>query len=231
MSREASQYSKAGVDGVHLAYFGNLLYSDQDLKLLHSRRDNTGFMLEAMETLREQTGYLSVDYGNAYVLGYVDRITNIPMDSSHFLFEDRVVPFYQIALRGLVPIKSSPTKTADHSRNALLRSIEFGVMPTYYLTWENSSRLEKTVMNSVINTAYKDWLAPSIKEYEQAASVLRNVVGQAIIDHIQVTPHLYQTVYEDGSSIFVNYGNRSELTGGTIIEPGSFALKKGGAAN
>jgi hypothetical protein len=228
LDAELNRYTGIGINGLRMDNMGDLLYSDQDVSDPYSRRQTSESWTSALDAVRKQVGGTAVQYGFAYTLGHTDRIDNAPLDSSHFIFEDETVPFYQAVVRGLVPYTGNPGNLSDDGRNAFLRSIEYGAMPSYRLSYANSSELARTPLDHVVSSDYRDWLVPAAEEYRKAADALGQVANQPIVAHERIDQGLYRTKYGNGTDIYVNYGSGARQIGGVNIEEGGFAVRKGG---
>lgn len=226
---ELNRYAGLGIDGLRMNYMGDLLYSDQNVSDPYSRGQTIGSWTAALDAVRKQVGGTAVQYGFAYTLGHTDRIDNAPLDSSHFIFEDETVPFYQAVVRGLLPYTGNPGNLRDDGRNSFLRMIEYGAMPSYRLSYANSSELARTPLDSVVSSDYRDWLAPAAEEYRKAAEALGQVANQPIVGHERIDGDLYRTKYGNGVDIYVNYGTGAKQADSVRVEAGGFAVRKGGA--
>ncbi|RXZ84031.1 hypothetical protein EBB07_02715 [Paenibacillaceae bacterium] len=213
VSRESGQYAELGIAGVHLQYMGDTLYSDHDAKSLADRSVTAGVWKKSLEDMRSKVGKTAVDYGYAYTLGLVDRIDNIPVYASNYTYEDGAVPFYQIAIHGLVPYTVSPSNLRDDPQLEFLRALEYGALPSYELTYEPTTKLARSMMERLYSAQYSTWIDQAVAEYETFAKLKAHVKDMAIINHEQLSEHVFRTTYEDGSYVIVNYGDTSELVG------------------
>lgn len=224
---EASKLGELGAGGVHLQYMGDTLYSDQSSDTPYSRKQTMETWQKSMDLMRAQTGHAAVDYGFAYALGHVDRIDGVPLDSSHYIYEDGSVPFYQIAVRGLIPYAGDPSNLQDDPRIWNLRLLEYGAMPSYALTYEDSSLLKRTMVDGLFSSEYRKWLKPSIDQYRKLTEVLDLVAGQGITDHEQLDTYVYRTTYANGVQVTVNYDGEPASVGGDVIQPYDYLVRKG----
>lgn len=227
IAEEAGKLAELGADGIQLQYMGDTLYSDQSSDTPFSRKQTMDTWTKAMDLMRSQTGHAAVDYGFAYALGHVDRIDGVPLDSSHYTYEDGSVPFYQIAIRGLVPYTGDPSNLQDDPRIWNLRLLEYGAMPSYLLTYEDSSLLKRTMVDGLFSSNYSKWLKPSIDQYKKLTEVLGLVEGQEITDHEQLDTYVYRTTYANGIQVTVNYDGESASVGGDVIQPYDYLVRKG----
>ncbi|TDQ41034.1 DUF5696 domain-containing protein [Aureibacillus halotolerans] len=227
MSAEMKEFKKLGVTGVHLDYVGNLLYSDQDTEAPMTRHQAVEVWTKALDAFHQRVGDTSVDYGFAYTLGHVDEIRNIPMDSSGFIYMDETVPFYQIAIHGLVPYTAGPSNLRNDATAEFLRAIEYGALPSYRLTYEETSELQRTMANSLFSSSYKDWIDQSVEEYQLLASLHEQTFNQLIVQHEKLSDDVYKTTYENGVYTIVNYNEESTTIDGTTVGGHDYIVSKG----
>jgi len=228
ISKEISRYEELGIAGVHLDYMGDTLYSDQDPKNLTTREETKQVWVQALDELRAAIGRTAVDYGNAYVLGHVDRIDDIPVDSSNFTYLDEAVPFYQIVLHGYVPYTAEPSNLTDDPRVDLLRKLEYGALPSYELTYEPTSNLQRTMKTDLFSSEYVNWLEPSIEEYNRIMDLYRKIYDQPIVNHEILSRWVKRTTYANGISVMVNYHNKPQTVDGYTIEAYGYLVLEGG---
>jgi len=228
IAKEIERYKELGIDGVHLQYMGDTLYSDQDPKHPSTREETKKVWIQVMDELRAATGRTAVDYGNAYVLGHVDRIDDIPVDSSHFTYLDEAVPFLQIVLHGYVPYTAEPTNLEDDPRVEFLRKLETGAWPSYELTYEPTSNLQRTMKTDLISSEFANWLEPSIEEYTRIADLYAKIYDQPITGHEILSKWVRRTTYANGISVMVNYHSKPQTADGYTLEPYGYLVLEGG---
>lgn len=228
IQREIADYKELGIDGVHLKYMADLLYSDQDPKMLTSRNDTKDVWLKALELFNREIGKTAVDYGFAYALGHVSRIDDIPVNSSQFTFLDETVPFYQIVLHGLVPYTVKPSNLRDDPRIEFLRALEYGALPSYELTYAPTKNLQRTMESRLFSSHYDYWLESSIQEYKKMEKVYELVWDQSIVNHEKLKRSVFRTTYENGIQVLVNYDNKNTNIDSHEIEAYGYLVLKGG---
>lgn len=227
VNKELDHYASLGISGVHLKYWGDTLYSDLDMKSPITREQTATTWRNAASALREAVGETSVDYGYAYMLGHVDSINDAPLDSSHYIYNDRTVPFYQIALRGLVPYSASAINLREDAQHDLLRMVEYGALPTLELTYEPTSKLQRTMEDHLWSSHYTDWLDKAVKEYEELKPIYEAIANEKIADHEQLQADVYRTTYENGTQVIVNYGSAPVVIDGTQVSALGYAMQNG----
>ena len=137
-------------------------------------------MGENHQLFKQSLGKVSVDYGFAYTLANVDTIHGIPTDSSHFVYLDETIPFYQIAIHGLIPYTGKPINLRDDGQIEWLRAIEYGAYPSFELTYKDTSQMKRTMEDRLFSSSYDYWFEKSLEEYEEFAYLYEQTAGQLI---------------------------------------------------
>lgn len=192
---ELSKFQDLGVKGVQFEHFGSLLYSDEDNKSNTDRQLTEDTYVNALDNFRKGELNTAVDYGFAYTLGHVNRIDQVPLDSSQFVYTDRAIPFYQLVLHGLVPYTASPVNLYDDSRNQTLRALEYGALPSYELTYAPTSDLQRTMADRLFSSSLENWLAPSVQNYLTLKEVYDSISNQQMTNHEQLQSKVFRTTY------------------------------------
>jgi hypothetical protein len=225
ITKEAPTFAGLGLTGIKLDYMGSTLYSDPGSKQASFRQDTLNTWTKTMDLMREEVGKTSVNYGFAYTFGHVDRIDNIPLGSSQYIFTDESIPFMQIALHGLIPYTAAPTNLRDDPRIEFLRALEYGAQPSFEFTYEDPVLLKRTMVDYLFSSRYEEWADHSIEEYSQVEAVLGQVSYESITDHKMLQEGVYSTTYANGIQVIVNYNETSVTAEGQVIAPYGFEVK------
>ncbi|MBS4200487.1 hypothetical protein KHA93_12685 [Bacillus sp. FJAT-49732] len=226
--KEAPSYKDLGVSGVHFSYAGNLLYTDLDKKNPSSREDMKEIWIKTIDQYKNVVDHISVDYGFGYLLGHVDEIHRIPMDSSNFVYLDETVPFYQIVIHGLVPYTGKPSNLRNDERVEFLRAIEYGASPSFELTFKSTDHLKRTMEDRLFSSDYSYWFNRSIEEYEEFRKLQESIGEQLIANHERMEKNVYTTTYENGTQVIVNYNRKAKIIDGHTIEGQNYVVIEGG---
>ncbi len=166
---------------------------------------------------------LSVQYGGFHTLGIAEKIWNIPDTSSRFAVEDESVPFYQMVIHGYIPYCLPPVNDAADSREALLRSVEYGAELQYALVYRN---VEKPVDNAdrFYNKLYTHYVEEIPAFYAESRAVLSAVSNQCMVKRENVNANAVAITYENGAVVVVNYAPDALTYENREIPGRSFAL-------
>lgn len=232
-TRQAAQFAtdaaKTGLSGVAVPDIGRDLWSDFTASAPVNRVGMARAQEDALSALNALTVALRAP--NAYALGYVDAIYDMPCGDSGFRLTDESVPFYPAVVRGSVPYVSEPINYADGVRMAFLQAVEFGAGLQYTLTWETTALLKDTEHSWVNRGRFADWEATIREQFARANEVLAPLAGVEMSAHERVAFNVYRTTYANGTSIVVNYGNEPVVVDGVTVPAKDFALGKAGEAN
>lgn len=215
-----------GVDGLHLIAFASLALPDKNTRFPMTREGFAATYMKIADLTKEKLGVVSMNGSNIYTSIYSDFLQMVPLDSTHYDIFDETIPFFQIAVHGLIQYSGNPYNLVSDSRRTFLRQVEYGAVSSFILTKENSSNLSRTNWNQLYSSEYTYWKDEVIKQY-QIMEELAYLNNQFIVNHQELAEGIYQTTYEDGTRIIVNY-NAKPYTEETLeILPMDFVVVKG----
>lgn len=103
---------------------------------------------------------------NNYAWGYMDKYLDMPMYSSNYMFVTDTVPFLQIVLKGYSPYYATFSNFSHNPKEEVLRMIEFGAYPSFYLTKESAQLLLKTPSKGLYTSEFDIWKEEVIRQYK-----------------------------------------------------------------
>lgn len=206
--RDVPGMAALGVTGVLDENVGALLHLDYNPARPMARREFAQALTQLAGVYRQHGLKVGTQKGNAFILGSVDRLQDVPMEGSRLLFGDETVPFYQMVVHGYVPYSGdffeAGNLRADPARQRL-RAIEFGALPRYVITYEDTSKLADTWFFQLYSSRYADWADAIVDEYGELVGRLGYLQGVPMYSHRRVDEGVYEVRYEDGTRIVVNY--------------------------
>ena len=219
-----------GADGyLYGEGIGSILPSDYNDKHLAQRHEVKGIQQDIISVTKKELGDTRIAEGNFYTLANISHIEQMDNDYSYDLFVDRTIPFAQIALHGLVSYSFDYGNMSGNVTESLLKGIEYGATPSFLVTYEESHRLlEAKAMYRFYSTYYKDWETEIASQYQLFNEALADVQNQFIVNHHQVSKGVFETVYENGKRIVVNYNESPYTYEDHLIEAEGFIILEGG---
>jgi hypothetical protein len=200
-----NRLKKLGVDGIHFSGIGEMLLNDYEPSGIQTREYAKTVYDGLLKYTREALGSASVNQGDAYALGQTDYIDGLPSESSYDFMIDETVPFYPIVLHGFVPYTFGDGNLRDDEDAEFLRAIEYGALPSFFVTHDDSRKLKDTPSNFLYSSRFDKWERRIEEEYAKFDSLSR-LYSMRIIGHEKLSGQKYATTYEDGTRVIVDYG-------------------------
>ena len=230
-----SSYKEENLKNISFGGFSSKLVSDFSAKNFASREDTMNTIIEGYEKANNDVGSILADGANAYLLPYVDHITNIPVNSSGFNIVDYDIPFYQMVVHGYVPYATQAINKSSNSEETFLLALAYGSSLHYDMLYEQSSKLSDTSYSDLYYANYEGWLDTAAAESKAAKQVL-NAVSNKVITNYEVDRqnNILTTTYgsEDGTAketvVRVDLNNGKVSIDGTDVDV-SQVIKEGGA--
>lgn len=228
-----SDYQKLGVGGLSLRDLGRDLSADfrDDPNRLVDRAQAQKLVTEQLAVIAEQmSDGLMVRGANAYAFLFAKYVVDVPSASSEYDIIDESVPFYQIAIHGLVDFAGEPINLASDPVEALLKTVEYGADVYFEWMYAKPSSIKDTDHEEYYSLHYRDWFDTAVQLYRDAGPILSRVRTQAIVDHARLAEGVYRTQYEDGCAVIVNYNSDPVTVDGLTVDGLGFLLIEGGPA-
>ena len=224
----AKLLKELGASAASFSTLGQLVYSDYRYDAYMSREQTLRTVQATLSQLKGQLDTLAVSYGNAYALPWADVIHDTPIFDSGYDVAATDVPFVSLVLHGCQTLYAPALNLSEDQQTFLLRLIETGVNPTFALTWASSAELRDTRYEHLLSTEYaaqREQLLSVWRTWQEAAGELGS---QLIIGH-RIEGEMRCTTYEDGTRVYVNYGQEAAVMDGQTIPARSWLTVKGGA--
>ncbi|MDO5448743.1 MAG: DUF5696 domain-containing protein [Clostridia bacterium] len=157
---------------------------------------------------------LMVDHGNLYAVKNANIVSCLPITTSYEESESyTAIPFAQMIFRGAAEYTSPYLNSFDEDsyQKMLLRSLEFGAMPAFSLSFDEDDA-----------TYYENWSAKALEAYDLFESAMKEIRGAKMTDHKKLANGLYLSEYNNETYIYVNYTSETAYYNGLTINANSF---------
>lgn len=192
----------------------------------NNRQHSVEAVKETLRTLADGRS-LMAQGGNAYALACARVITDAPAASGGIDMADESVPFYQLAVSGLVQYAYEPVNLTGDPYAALLTAAETGASLRFTLMAAEPSALEDWSESQYYSVYAPDWMDTVTGYQQQLQEILAASDGSALYSHRTVLPGVTETLYENGCSILVNRTDEPVEIDGTAVPANAFAIKGG----
>jgi hypothetical protein len=229
MDKFIDRFTDFGLKGVALRDLADQVNSDYRSNRTIDRQLSKNIVIEQMEKLQNVVPNLLVTGGNAYALPYVKHIVDIPLQDSKYNITDESVPFYQMVIHGYIDYSGKAVNLSDDQsvKVALLKNLEYGANVHFIWAYKDSSEIKNTEFDFWYSVNYKTWIAAAEQMYADSQKVLSTVRDQHIVDHKKLQGGVFETIYENGTWIKVNYNSTSVTVNGVTVDALSYATGGG----
>ena len=233
IDRFMREASSLGLRNIAFRNMGSKLAGDYNEKRRVSREASTKMRQEKFAELSGSGAKIMVSEGFFYSVPYADFIIDMAIDDQGYGITDVAVPFFQIALSGLVPYTGDAINLAEDYTKNLLKTIECGAGLYFSFISEETVVLQETKFRQFYSNEYDKWVGDADALYRRFSADFAGLYGQEITDHMVLSPGVTVTVYENGTRVVVNSGvnpwNYTDGNGrGIVIAADSYIVLRQG---
>lgn len=209
-------YSKNGINNISVGSATTVIYGDYGKNSV-SREMFKNNLQGYMDDLQNSVGSILADGANAYVLKYVDHISNVPLNSSKCDVFDTEIPFYQIAMSGLKPVSTTAVNGDAQISDLVLRAIASGSNLHFDFVAEEANELKDTRYDVLFYADSKYWVEDAAGCYKFANEALSGLSGVEITEYNILSDNEIETVYANGTTTVVNLKDKTVTKNGSVI--------------
>ncbi len=207
--------------GLAIDTIGFVLYSDFRAGHMLNRQESA----EAYRQMfASSTARLSFYSPSDYLLGMAQAFYDMPLGSNGYIYTSESVPFLPAVLAGYVPYYGDALNFSPNLEQDVLRHIEYGIWPSYFVTHEPTANMLNTPSSLIYTSSYAQWGEEIRQTYAQLNALLAPVHGQPIVGHERFAADVYATSYANGRRIVVNYGDGAFTIDGVTVAAKSALL-------
>ena len=131
-----------------------------------------------------------------------------------------------MVLKGLIPFSEESINTSGDALNSFLHSLETGSSLQFSLSGKYDTDYASYLNDGIALTVFDNNI-DMIKEYvEKAESYLSSVKNAKIIDYYILSDNVRATYYDNGTVVYVNYGDSAYSNGTVTVEAKNFKAVK-----
>ncbi len=218
-----------GISGLAFNTLGNICYSDyteddNDVAMYPNRKNMANDVKKIVNDTKAKNKTVMMDGAHSYAALSADYITGVPTASNQHLSLDVDVPLYQIVFQGYKSLSTDAINMANNRHTQYLKAIETGTGLAFTLIGadEYPQELRKQHMRGLNTALYSDneeFITACVNE---SKTYLAKVAGATIKSHEYVTDDVVKTVFDNGITVIVNYGETAYTSDLGVVEPNSF---------
>jgi hypothetical protein len=155
---------------------------------------------------------------NDYLFGFAQAYYDMPLSDNGYIYTSEAVPFLPAVLAGYLPYYGIPINFSSDLQEDLLRHVDFGIYPSYFLTHEATANMLNTPSAWIYTSSYAQWGEQIRQTYDWMNKLLSPVRGQEIVARQKLAEGVYATTYANGRQIIVNYTEHPFVRDGINVE-------------
>ena len=221
---DLKKYADYGIAGLQERGVGRLLMTDYAASRPMSRESVKDAQRALLQQMVADFGSVRLAGSSAYTLMDGAMVTGMA-SSSYLTMLDESVPFYTIAMHGLVDYLCGDYMDFYEQRSQLLEAIAKGGNVSFTLTWENTEKLTLADTAAYYSTTFDLWKDDVLATWQEIKPYLDATRGQFITGHEKLAEGVTLTTYENGVQVLVNNTDAAYTWNNTEIAPRDFLLK------
>lgn len=204
---------------------GSMLYEDYESNRRMTRTASKNTISDMIKSADDKGVKIATDGFAPYLSEYADYIFNLSSGGSNYKLLSESVPFLQMVLHGYIGYSDSvPGNLSNDIVKTKLSWVEYGYMPTFLLTFDNSDKLKDTDFNLLFSSEYSVWKDEIVGIYKEMSETLSAVSSSAMISH-EKNNGVAKVGYENGKEVIVNYNNEPVTVDSVTVEAKSYIVK------
>lgn len=220
--KAADNARNLGINGISLSDAASGKYSDYSVQDFYIGNGFADDYKAVADYNRKNGSKTLADNANLYAAVTADIITGAPecSDKNDLFYTD--IPFYQLVFKGYIPMTSNAVNLAQDDKECVLSAAESGMGLGFTLieNYDNSLfSAKENIYHSVLYSAVSESVLKTASDY---AGFFKIIDGAAVKEHSLLSKTLRRTVYDNGVTVYVNYGDKAENTAVGTVEAGSF---------
>lgn len=229
LTKLSSKTEKWGLSGVALNTLTSSSYSDYKDRTVSDYYAKSGFgklVSDAMKNLKKNGTAIASFDANGYAAELSDVITGVPTYSSGDYLFSSDIPFYEIVFKGSVPMTAESINLEPDSQKAVLRAVESGTGISYTVSGSWDNKLIDSDFPLFYNSKYDSIKESMFENTERLSDYYKKISGAHISSHRLLETGLRETVFDNGVTVFVNYGDTACTSPAGEVPPHDFLVSE-----
>ena len=217
--------SKFNVKGLTVTDMGNELIPDYNEKAAMNRDSALSKVAESMNILEESFA-LVMKAPYQYAWGGVQKMSDMPTRSTEYTIFDYDIPFLQLVLDGCASYSTEPLnyQTQKDTSELLLKCIETRSNPKFYVMESEMNDLYYALYADYYSINYDSWAERIAQVYSEYAAFAAKVEDSDMASHETIAEKAVKVTYENGVTVYVNYGEKAVSADGKEVAAHSYLL-------
>lgn len=204
LMKSIADYAKDVKTGVGFEDVGYLLSADYNPKRTVSREKSMEMQMEQLAKIVAAGTPITMNAGNEYALPYATLLTNVDLIGKEYLIFDGTIPFYEMAIHGLVDYTGYSVNLSGDAWQAVLDSAQTGAGLAFTFIYDGVDDLQGTEYMDFFGANYDAWKDTAKAYADRYEKDMKGLNNKAITDYRILADGVTATVYEDNTVVYVN---------------------------
>lgn len=216
LSRFSEKSSDYGFEAVGLGKFGSYIYSDFSSNKTYNCNNIQESVVKGIKSVSLDKSVVLTG-ANDYAVAVSDYISGVPVNSSGYDFYSCDVPFYTMVFKGYASMSSKAVNLAADSDKLLLSCVEAGISPSYAILYDFT---QEAILSKYAVTRSSEFMhirEDIVENFNRTRAFLEAVSLAQITEHRVIDSELRAVTYDNGVTVYINYGNRDAVSDGVKI--------------
>ena len=225
LDKFVKSYTGKGVDNFALAGITSTIFTYTYSGEKYTRFDTADIYSDAAAKLSESTN-LVMEKPSEYLWKNTKAFLDMPLYTSSYIIEDESIPFLSLVLKGVMPMYGDYVNFEANKKEFLLKMVEAGVYPSFYITARESSELINTNSSDVYSSQYEVFKSTIVEYNRELRALSEKTEGANITGHEILENSVRKITYSNGVVIYVNYNTSAQTADGVNIDAMSYVVKE-----
>jgi hypothetical protein len=206
-----------GLSGITFARIGEVIVRDRTRNKTMELSTCISTWQKLLEGSNNSLGNSAAQGGNSYLIKQAGWLYGVPISDTGCILNDEAVPFYQMAVHGLIDYSGGPGNLTYDYTYTKLKWIETGCIPYFELTYKNTQEISETSYNELYSSSFNLWSDTVKSTYDEFRVILGQIQKAFIIDHEKLSADVVKVTYNNGIVIYINYSDVEWNSNGIIV--------------
>ncbi len=209
------KYNKLEIDNLALNTIGYDLFTTYYKGTISRRDKSADYYDKTLKMFTDKNFKIALMEPFTYLWRYMNAYLDIPFYTNQLTLYTDTIPLLEYTLRGAVDYYASYTNFFANQQQQLLRTLDYGSMPSYIVTAEESRKLKYTDSYQLFTTVYDDWNKTIIKNYHLVEDGFNAISDARVTEREVLEIGLVKITYSNSTQITIDYRNlRYRIEGG-----------------
>ena len=199
---------------------GTDLNSDFNTENPITREDSKQKTVKFLNSLSKKYDTLVVEGGNSYAIPYANAILSVPLDNSNYAISSASIPFMGMVLHGYKSYAGDPLNMSGDVQYAILKSIENGAAPYYFLVYDHATDLRTSKdLSDYYSADFNSWFEKPTDNTVKDTSIQTTykILNEAIggLQDAVISAHAFYTAFKldpnEAAVLFAEYNSAVEV--------------------